>query len=121
MEENNYDRFWKSARVLRYCHLYLSFYLFTAQFFPEHIFGKNAVYLAWITFVLRYIARPIGGLVIGFYADKHGKKQALILIKLTDRVCNHRHGTSAGLSSNWYHCHDIILPHAAYPSLFLCW
>ncbi|MDV5226679.1 MFS transporter [Providencia rettgeri] len=40
---------------------------------------QQATEMVWGIFALRFITRPIGGYVIGRYADKFGKKSALIL------------------------------------------
>tara|TARA_B100001094_G_scaffold228083_1_gene222629 strand:+ start:991 stop:2253 length:1263 start_codon:yes stop_codon:yes gene_type:complete len=77
------------GKSLEYYDLAVYISLFTYlkyNFFPESIFGKDALFLVWITFALRYIARPIGGAVIGSYADKYGKKSALILISILTGV-----------------------------------
>ncbi|GAA5646164.1 MFS transporter [Vibrio proteolyticus] len=34
--------------------------------------------LVWIIFALRFLLRPLGGIVVGKIADEHGRKQALI-------------------------------------------
>ena len=49
------------------------------NFFPESAFGDNASWYVWMTFALRFFARPIGGIVIGMLADKHGRRAALML------------------------------------------
>ena len=48
-------------------------------FFPE----KNeltSLLLALGTFGVGFLMRPVGGILIGYYADKHGRKSALLLI-----------------------------------------
>ncbi len=48
-------------------------------FFPE----KNeltSLLLALGTFGVGFLMRPVGGILIGYYADKHGRKAALLLI-----------------------------------------
>ncbi|MEW2739672.1 MFS transporter [Providencia sp. PROV130] len=39
----------------------------------------NASEIIWGIFALRYILRPVGGYIVGCFADKSGKKAALIL------------------------------------------
>ncbi|ATG16080.1 MFS transporter [Providencia alcalifaciens] len=43
---------------------------------------QQATEMVWGIFALRFIMRPIGGYVIGRYADKVGKKSALILVSI---------------------------------------
>lgn len=52
------------------------------NFFPESAFGGNSMIMVWMLFGLRYIARPFGGFFMGSYADKYGRKSALVLIGL---------------------------------------
>lgn len=40
---------------------------------------EQATEMVWGIFALRFIVRPLGGYIIGRYADKNGKKAALIL------------------------------------------
>ncbi len=49
------------------------------NFFPESYFGAHSTLMIWMTFALRYLSRPLGGFIIGVYADKYGRKSALIL------------------------------------------
>ncbi|WP_163836965.1 MFS transporter [Spartinivicinus ruber] len=48
-----------------------------ANFFPGDT--KNSLLFVWGIFALRFLMRPVGGLVMGRYADKYGRKPALIL------------------------------------------
>lgn len=48
-------------------------------FFPE----KNEItslLMALATFGVGFLMRPVGGILIGYYADRHGRKAALLLI-----------------------------------------
>ncbi|AXB41265.1 MFS transporter [Amycolatopsis albispora] len=47
-------------------------------FFPEGDPGVQLVQ-AYAVFGVTYLIRPLGGLVIGAYADRHGRKKALML------------------------------------------
>ncbi|RZQ62754.1 MFS transporter [Amycolatopsis suaedae] len=47
-------------------------------FFPENDPGVQLVQ-AYAVFGVTYLIRPLGGLVIGAYADRHGRKKALML------------------------------------------
>lgn len=56
----------------------LQFYI-NHHFFPESNFGIYALLFTWLPFMVRYLASPFGGLFIGYYAEKHGRRAALIL------------------------------------------
>ncbi|CNI25742.1 proline/glycine betaine transporter [Yersinia massiliensis] len=45
----------------------------------EHQGYEQATQMVWGIFALRFIVRPIGGYIIGRYADRVGRKSALIL------------------------------------------
>lgn len=48
------------------------------QFFPSD--NPTAALLAtWTTFGVGFLTRPLGGILIGNYADRHGRKAALLL------------------------------------------
>ncbi|MFP1979821.1 MFS transporter [Lonsdalea quercina] len=49
------------------------------QFFPAND-EYSSLLISLATFGVGFFTRPIGGLVIGFYADKYGRKKALQLI-----------------------------------------
>lgn len=40
----------------------------------------TAVLLGFATFAVSYVARPVGGIVFGIYADRHGRRSALAII-----------------------------------------
>ena len=42
--------------------------------------ASNSLLLTFATFGIAFVARPIGGLVFGIYADKHGRKRALVVM-----------------------------------------
>ncbi|MEX6037814.1 hypothetical protein [Providencia hangzhouensis] len=52
----------------------------------------QATEMVWGIFALRFLIRPLGGYVIGWYADTVGKKSALVLTSLIT-VCNINDGT----------------------------
>jgi MHS family proline/betaine transporter-like MFS transporter len=56
------------------------------SFFPESVFGTNSAWLVWMTFGCRLLSRPVGGVLIGFYADRCGRKSALILTSVITGV-----------------------------------
>ncbi|OBU11834.1 MFS transporter [Morganella psychrotolerans] len=43
---------------------------------------ESATEMVWGIFALRFLTRPVGGYIIGRYADKRGKRSALILTSL---------------------------------------
>ncbi|MDE1465524.1 MFS transporter [Spartinivicinus poritis] len=47
------------------------------NFFPGDT--KNSLLFVWGIFALRFLMRPVGGYIMGWYADKYGRKPALIL------------------------------------------
>lgn len=49
------------------------------HFFPSND-PSNSLLLTFATFGIAFAARPIGGLVFGIYADKFGRKRALIVM-----------------------------------------
>ena len=49
------------------------------NFFPESAFGDNAIWYVWMTFALRFLVRPLGGIIIGTIADRRGRRKALML------------------------------------------
>src|ERR1700758_1142016 len=48
-------------------------------FFPADN-PSSSLLLAFATFGIAFAARPLGGLLFGLYADKHGRKAALIVM-----------------------------------------
>lgn len=56
----------------------LQFYI-NHHFFPQSSFGIHAILLTWVPFMVRYLASPFGGFFVGYYAEKHGRKAALML------------------------------------------
>jgi MHS family proline/betaine transporter-like MFS transporter len=62
--------------------VYASFAIVIAEnFFPE---GDNTLglILTFATFAISYLVRPLGGMLIGGYGDRHGRKKALTLTLL---------------------------------------
>src|SRR5699024_10569517 len=49
----------------------------TAGFYPGE--GLAAQLMTWATFAITFVVRPPGAVIIGRYADKHGRKSALSL------------------------------------------
>ncbi|WP_268593927.1 MFS transporter, partial [Escherichia coli] len=48
-------------------------------FFPPSSDPNLALLLAFATFGVSFIMRPLGGILIGAYADRRGRKPAMIL------------------------------------------
>ena len=48
-------------------------------FFPADN-PSSSLLLTFATFGIAFAARPVGGLVFGLYADKHGRKKALVVM-----------------------------------------
>src|SRR5690625_5142104 len=49
----------------------------TAVFYPGG--GLSAQLMTWATFAITFVVRPLGAIILGSYADKHGRKSALSL------------------------------------------
>ena len=47
-------------------------------FFPES--GTLALMLTYATFAIGFVVRPVGGILLGAYADRHGRRRALALL-----------------------------------------
>ncbi|WP_077216761.1 MFS transporter, partial [Piscirickettsia litoralis] len=50
-------------------------------FFPQDL-GSHALLLTYAIFAISYLSRPLGGLLFGLYADKHGRRSPLIISSL---------------------------------------
>jgi len=48
------------------------------QFFPSDN-STASLLAAWTTFGVGFLTRPLGGIVLGNYADRHGRKSALVV------------------------------------------
>ena len=61
----------------------IAIYGFFAVYISKAFFPNNdatiSLLLTFGTFGLSYLARPIGGLVLGAYADRHGRKASLMI------------------------------------------
>ena len=51
--------------------------MFSKVFFAETTSELNAIFLAFATYVVGFVARPLGGIVFGHYGDKYGRKKLL--------------------------------------------
>lgn len=51
--------------------------VFNKVFFPESDNPLTAIMLAFATYAVGFIARPVGGVVFGHYGDKYGRKKLL--------------------------------------------
>ncbi|MDA3623965.1 MFS transporter [Saccharopolyspora oryzae] len=62
--------------------VYASFAVVIAKnFFPEGS-GSSGLLLTFATFAISYVVRPLGGLLLGSYGDRHGRKKALTVTLL---------------------------------------
>src|SRR5579872_432966 len=64
---------WFDITVYGYFAVYVS-----KAFFPSDS-QATSLLLTYGTFGLAYLARPIGGIVLGAYADRHGRKASLLI------------------------------------------
>ena len=51
--------------------------VFNKVFFSETTSELNAIFLAFATYAVGFIARPVGGVVFGHFGDKYGRKKLL--------------------------------------------
>src|SRR5271154_5794468 len=73
---------WYDIAVYGYFALYIS-----KAFFPTQD-SLTSMLLTFGTFGLAYLARPIGGVLLGAYADRHGRKASLMVsIVMMTRAC----------------------------------
>lgn len=56
--------------------------VFNAQYFPSHDPLVNTM-LAYATFAVGFVARPLGGVVFGHFGDKLGRKSMLVITLTT--------------------------------------
>lgn len=51
--------------------------VFNKVFFSETTSELNAIFLAFATYAVGFVARPVGGIVFGHFGDKYGRKKLL--------------------------------------------
>lgn len=51
--------------------------VFNKVFFSETTSELNAIFLAFATYAVGFVARPVGGVVFGHFGDKYGRKKLL--------------------------------------------
>jgi MFS family permease len=51
--------------------------VFSKVFFSETTSELNAIFLAFATYAVGFVARPLGGVVFGHFGDKYGRKKLL--------------------------------------------
>src|SRR6187402_3024766 len=51
--------------------------VFNKIFFSDTTSDLNAIMLAFATYAIGFVARPVGGVVFGHYGDKFGRKKLL--------------------------------------------
>jgi len=54
-------------------------YVYIAENFFSNSSLEQSIIFVWGIFAIRFLMRPIGGFIIGLYADQYGRKKALIL------------------------------------------
>src|SRR6202046_5982346 len=59
--------------------LYGYFAIYVSKAFLPNDDQTTSLLLTFGTFGLAYLARPIGGIVLGAYADRHGRKASLLI------------------------------------------
>src|SRR6201994_1634436 len=64
---------WYDITIYGYFAVYLS-----KAFFPNND-QTTSLLLTFGTFGLAYLARPVGGIILGAYADRHGRKASLLI------------------------------------------
>jgi MHS family proline/betaine transporter-like MFS transporter len=64
---------WYDITIYGYFAIYVS-----KAFFPNDD-PRTSLLLTFGTFGLAYLARPIGGVILGAYADRHGRKASLLI------------------------------------------
>ena len=83
-------------------YVYSAFSLyFAATFFPESDETAQLLNTAGI-FAIGFLMRPIGGWIMGKYADKKGRKAALNLIRIVNERWLVNDNLRTRLSPNWY-------------------
>ena len=51
--------------------------VFSKMFFPESTSELDAIFAAFLTYAVGFLARPLGGVVFGHFGDKYGRKKLL--------------------------------------------
>lgn len=51
--------------------------VFNKVFFPSDISELQAIFNAFLTYAVGFVARPLGGIVFGHFGDKYGRKKLL--------------------------------------------
>ena len=66
--------------------------VFNKVFFSETTSELNAIFLAFATYAVGFVARPVGGVVFGHFGDKYGRKKLLQFSLLLVGVATFRMG-----------------------------
>jgi MHS family alpha-ketoglutarate permease-like MFS transporter len=61
--------------------------IFASQMFPSHDKAVS-LFLAFSTFALSYVARPLGAILFGSYSDRIGRRNAMAVAILTMGFCS---------------------------------
>ncbi|MFM0502338.1 MFS transporter [Paraburkholderia caffeinilytica] len=67
--------------------VYATFSAYIGRAFFPHLAGQGNQLLSLAVFAAGYLSRPLGGFVIGLYADRRGRKPAMLLTGSIITIC----------------------------------
>ena len=89
-------------------------------FFPAQDPANSLLYI-FATFGIAFAARPVGGIVFGIYADKWGRKSALVVMILAMAIGTGLIGILPTYATIGVAAPVIILDRAPHPGFFRRW